>query len=652
MTLTRVVVALSPGTPVAAEVLDTESGDVRSAVVVSGQPFETELPPGTYVVRLAPPGLERVSATVVVPHEGSEALTVHFALDDPHPAPGSGQAVPTDRPAKLSPLKWFLLPGTRRKAALPPDEALHTARELQGTGLFVCDTDGTLLRPVEVADEYVVSRPAAGEDRSTYVCVTQGQDHLARFVSLPANCVGRIRSPAQPDGGEGDVTVRPADPDARALLDYQAQGRLGAAAAITDHVVRSIGARIEAGRGDPAAGCAVAYHLMDHPDHDRARQWVHLLADAFPSSDDVSLLAAWFLLEKDGPVPREVRGRLITAAEASQGLPVYLAGLRLLRTALERLGRSDRASGQWDPRLTSATHTVNTYLLAADPANPFVSYTGTGLHTPLVAEDAPAVGSGMSLASDDAVSVRVLAKALDLLGTVTAGLQRTISLPLLTLTWSDRPDGGGQMLSVDSHGGTKAWAGLGLFLVRAEGWQMEVVRLSDAGTATFSLPGSATARLVTPESAEPEDAVVVPQPVLLHAAASGPEQDHRVVTPQLEFLLEPVRDADRWRLTARPRVPGSPAGWVLVGQRSAADRPYKTFALPLRGVDAGPGAEPTVLLGKASVPLDWYMVPEPVDELPSAGRTAILRRSLARAADSWTREAIQKVLTAPTAEEG
>ncbi|MYS95585.1 MULTISPECIES: hypothetical protein [Streptomyces] len=652
MTLTRVMVALSPGIPVAAEILDTESGNVRSAVVVSGRPFETELPPGTYVVRLAPPGLERVSATVVVPPEGPAALTVDFVLDDPHPSPGSGQAVPTDRPVNPSPLKRLLLPGTRRKAALPPDEALHTARELRGTGLFVCDTDGTLLRPIEVADEYVVSRPASGEGRSTYLCVTQGQDHLARFVSLPANCVGRIRSPAQPDGGEGDVTVRPADPDARALLDYRAQGRLGAAAAITDHVVRSIGARIEAGRGDPAAGCAVAYHLMDHPDRDRARQWVRLMADAFPSSDDVSLLADWFLLEKDGPVPRDARERLITAAEAGEDLPVYLAGLRLLRTALERLSRSDRASGQWDPRLTSATHTVNTYLLAADPANPFVSYTGTGLHTPLVAEDAPAVRSATSVASDDADSAGVLAKALDLLGTVTAGLTRTISLPLLTLTWSDRPDGGGQMLSVDSHGRAKALAGMGVVLVGAEGWRMEVARLSDAGTATFSLTGSATAKLVTPEPAEPEDAVVLPPPVLQHAAASGPEQDHRVVTPQLEFLLEPVRGADRWRLTARSRVPESSAGWVLVGQRSAADRPYKTFALPLAGEDAELGAEPTVLLGKASAPLDWYMVPEPVDELPAAGRKAILRRSLARAADSWTREAIQKVLTAPTAEEG
>ncbi|MPY62739.1 hypothetical protein [Streptomyces spongiae] len=651
MTLTRVVVALSPGTPVAAEILDTDSGDVRSAVVVSGRPFETELPAGTYVVRLAPPGLERVSASVVVPPEGPAALTVDFAFDDPHPTPGSGHALPTDRPVNPSPLKRLLLPGTRRKAALPPNEALRTARELQGTGLFVCDADGTLLRPVEVTDEYVVSRPAAGEDRSAYICVTQGRDHLARFVSLPANCVGRIRSPAQPEGGEGDVTVRPADPDARALLDYRAQGRLSAAAAVTDHVVRSIGARIEAGQGDPAAGCAVAYHLMDHPERDRARQWVRLLADAFPTSDDVSLLASWFLLEMDGPVPREARERLITAVEAGQGLPVYLAGLRLLRTALERLGRSDRASGQWDPRLTSATHTVNTYLLAADPVNPFVSYTGTGLRTPLVAEDAPTIVSGASLATDDEGSVRVLAKALDLLGTVTAGIQRTITLPLVTLTWGDRPDGGGQMLSVAGRG-TRAWVGLGVVLVGAEGWRMEVARLSDAGTATFSLPSSATAKLVTPEPAEPDDAVVVPPPVLLHAAASGPEQDHRVVTPQLEFLLEPVRGADRWRLTARRRVHESAAGWVLVGQRSAADRPYKTFALPLGGEDAELGAEPTVLLGKASAPLDWYMVPEPVDELPPAGRKAILLRSLARAADAWTRKAIQKMLTALTAEEG
>ncbi|MET8695404.1 hypothetical protein ABZV65_23010 [Streptomyces bauhiniae] len=653
MTVTRVLLSGPPETPVAAEILDTESGEVRTAVVVAGRPFETELPVGTYLVRLTPPGLDRTSAAVTVPAEGLTAATVEFTLHDPRPAPVKSHAVRVREPSDASPLRRLLRRGAGRRPPLPPDEALRKAREITGTGVFVCDADGTLLRPVGVADQYTVSRPAGGDDTAAYLCVTRGQDRPARFVALPANCVGRVFGPMGPDDVEGETTVRPADPDARALLDYRAQGRLGAAAAVTDHVAHAVRARIEAGRGDPVAGCAVAYHLMDHPDRERAPRWIRLLADAFPSSADVSLLMAWSRLERaEEPVTRETRDRLIGAAmDAPLGLPVHLAGLRLLRTVLERLDRRDRACGEWDPRLASATRTVNAYLVAADPASPFVSYTGTGLRTPLPAEDCVAVGADRSPAPDTSPLARTFAKALDRLGTVTAGLQQTVSLPLLSLTWSTLPDGGGQLLSVDSRSeaARSGLAALPLVLVGADGWRMEVARLSDAGTATFSLPAAATARLVTPEPAESEDAVVVPPPVLVHTAASGPRRDHRVLTELLEFVLEPARGLDRWRLTARRRGPGPDAGWALVGQRSADDGPYHLFALPLAG-DSGPGTESTVLLGKGSEPLDWYVVPEPAGDLPRSGREAILSRTLARAADQWTRTALQAALSALTEE--
>ncbi|MER6274558.1 hypothetical protein [Streptomyces sp900105755] len=246
--------------------------------------------------------------------------------------------------------------------------------------MTVRDAVGALLGPIQLQVECVVSHPW-DDTGPVHLCVEE-ESGLPRFVTLPGHTVGRVR-PASALGFQAEVTVRPVDPDACALMDYQAQGRLDAALAVTDHVARAVAARIAAGQGDAVAGCAVAYHLMSHPDRDRAPQWVRTLAPRFPSSVDVSLLMAWHAMDgTDGMGPDEIRDRLISAADTDGGLPVFLQGLTLLRAALRRLSRSDAAADVRDSRLESARGAIDRFLSAADESSPFLEFTGTDLLTP------------------------------------------------------------------------------------------------------------------------------------------------------------------------------------------------------------------------------------------------------------------------------
>jgi hypothetical protein len=628
----RIVVApFSPGTPVAAEILNAETGDVREAVVVSGCTYETELTSGTHIVRLTPPGTGRVTGTATVPESDPPVQTMTFTLTGPNGPVGEDATVhEVGRPEHFFRIRRLL---GRRGAARKPTptmQALRIAQSMAGPSLFVCDADGTLLDPVALAGEHVVRR--TDEDGPpAYLCLAQGAGPC-RFVALPTHTDGWVRP--TPDGHpSGTVTVRPTDPDARALLDYQAQGRLDALAAVTDHVVQRVRARIEQGRGDAAAGCAVAYHLMSHPDRGRAPQWIRMLAAAFPSSADVAVLTAWTLLDHvDGTEAEDPRERLIAAADGRRGLPVYQQGLRLLRSALRRLDRADRSSGQWDPLLAAAARSVDLYLEAADPASPFTSFTGAGPLVPLPeASPGDPEGRERSLA---------LGRALSEFGTVEGTPSRTLVHAPLIVSWN----GTRHVLSVEDESAPdrSRWAPLPVALVGTDDDRIEVTRISEAGRAHFT---GDTGHFRLLEAAEAESGVLVPHAKQRHVAGSGRERSRHVLTDTLEFVVEPVRNRDRWRVTARHRDPRTAAGWALLGQRSADDQPYRTYALPLPPQGEGPSGEPALLLGRASEALDWYVIPEPAAELPAAGRHEILARTYSCAADAWTEKAIETAVS-------
>ncbi|WOX12554.1 hypothetical protein [Streptomyces sp. N50] len=372
---------LPPGTPVATEILNVDTGEPHGMVTVSGQLYVTDLPSGTYIVRLAPPGLSRANTVVIIPDEQAQPIKVAFALGSPGTGTDDVSTFEVDRRARSVLKRGWL--GRRQRVRRDRQQPTQTLRQPQGdpdTTLTVYDTVGTLLGPVQVKGECVVSHPS-DDAGPVHLCVAEGVG-LPRFVTLPGHTIGRVR-PASAPGSGAEVTVRPTDPDACALMDYQAQGRLDAALAVTDHVAGAVAARLAAGQGDAVAGCAVAYHLMSHPNRDRAAQWVRTLAARFPSSVDVSLLTAWHAWDDaDGLGPDEIRDRLVAAADMDGGLPVFLQGLALLRTALRRLCRGDAAAGVRDPRLESALVIIDRFLSAADERSPFLDFTGSDPLTP------------------------------------------------------------------------------------------------------------------------------------------------------------------------------------------------------------------------------------------------------------------------------
>ncbi|MGW2683580.1 hypothetical protein ACWC6I_10515 [Streptomyces sp. NPDC001414] len=628
------VTGLPAGTPVAAEIA-TSTGDVRKAVVVAGRPFVSDVVSGTYVVRLAAPGSGRASAVVAVAEGSEEEAGMAFDFAAPDAAWEGAPVFEVGRQPAISLFRSVLSRHARAARTMTPDEAVRAAEEMPGPALFVRDAMRTLLAPVEVRDTYVVRRSADGGG-SIHVCVTAGPG-TARFVALPSHSVARIRC-APEDGVMPMVSVRPTDVDARALLDFSAAARLGAALTVTSHVVQAVGERIDRGEGDAVAGCAVAHHLMSHPRRQWAQEWVHTLADAFPASVDVAVLAAWYGIALGSTVEAPpVRERLIAAADPARGLPVYLQSLQLLRAALERTYRADSADGAWDPRLEEALRCTQHYLSAAEPSEVFTSFTGRGPlfpRTPGATPDMTGVEPPASRAA--------LADAVAALGLVGFGShQRVVSGTgdSLTLDWAERPVADEVSLSLVGP----AWgelAGTPLALVRTDSDDVELTRVSLDGHAVFALPHGASGRLLVPDETEDPPAVLVPPLPTRHAAAAGPETSRRVASQELEFVVEPVRGRDRWRVTARCFAKGDEPLWALVRQRSGENAPYLIFALPLRKY-RGSWRESALLLGRASQQLDWYAAPEPVEELPARSAPLILERSLAHAANAWTRSALE-----------
>ena len=626
------VTGLPPGTPVAAEIA-TSAGDIREAVVVAGRAFVSEVPSGTYVVRLVAPGSGRASAVVTVAEGAAEAASVAFEFAAPDAA---WEGAPVFEVASTALIQLLSILGRHGRAArtMPPDDALTTAEQLPGPALFVRDATRTLLAPVALRDTYTVRRGAEG-GRPVHLCVTAGPG-TARFVALPPHSVARIRC-APESGGTPTVSVRPTDVDARALLDFNAAARISAALTITPHIIQTVGERISHGEGDAVAGCAVAHHLMSNPRRQWAQEWIHALAEAFPASPDVAVLAAWHGIAPGSPGSTaeapDLRELLIAASDPVQGLPVYLQSLQLLRAAVERTKRADSAAGAWDPRLEEALRRTQHYLSAAEPSEVFTSFTGRGPFSPR------SPGPDQDIyGTQTQASTAALANALTSLGSVRSGRQQSVTGDSLTLAWSRGPGTGTVSLSLTGPARSEL-AGTPLALVRTDNEDVELTRVSVEGRAVFTLPHGATGRLLVPDETQDPPAVLVPPLPTRHAAAAGPETSRRVASQVLEYVVEPVRGRNRWRVTARCSANGPKPLWALVRQRSADNEPYLTFALPLRWLH-GSWRESALLLGRASQQLDWYAAPEPVSELPSRSAPLILERSLDHAADAWTSSAL------------
>ncbi|MFF7378748.1 hypothetical protein ACIP4Q_20710 [Streptomyces massasporeus] len=639
MTLLRILLEPTPGPPVATEILAAATGETRHAVLTPGQPYTAELPSGIYAVRIAPPGADRVTTTVVIPEDGPPEDTLTFTLP-------AGRLVVGERHT-VGPLDPLGLQRRHRLDAATPPETLDEARRLPSPGVFVRSPFRLLLEPVTVEHTLEVHHaPGAEHDEAVHLYVVEPHARGGRFrmIALPAGTTARILPAAHP-GELPLVNVHPTDPDARALLDYQRAGRLDSAATVTDHVADSVGARIARGGGDSVAGCAVAHQLFRRPDQERAHAWTRMLADEFPGAVDTSVLLAWTLLSEPAAMadPAEARDRLITAADPdAQGLPVLLPGLQLLRTGLRRLIRTDAARGQWDPRVETALRTVDTYLMAADRSSPFVSLTLTDAFWHDLADatvQEPVVRGTVTGALNALLSG---------MGIVTPrqNIEAQQLHPWLAARW----DGPVRRLTL-SAGDDRAdsWAGAlwqkELRVAFRDQDHFAVSRISRSGTADLFVPDEAAGRLYLLSACETADepAILLQAPTVAYAASTD-ERAQRVAFDSYELVLERTRQR-AWHITARSHATGGRPGWALLGVRVSGDAPYQTYALPLVAGD-DPGAEASLVLDPSLFDSGWYAVPDPVPKLPSSGRRAILDRSMAAAADRWTRETVQAAAAA------
>ncbi|MET8977383.1 hypothetical protein ABZX85_17355 [Streptomyces sp. NPDC004539] len=464
------------------------------------------------------------------------------------------------------------------------------------------------------------------------------------------------------NAGEAVARVQLADRDADALLAHMTAHRPVRAAQIADRIR---GREKLLARGDAAPACLLGYFLLTHrtaagPD---LSAWTSALAERFADVPDALVIHAAALTAQHDPLSGQVRALLLKAADPDLGLPRFTQGLRLLVSVLEDLRAFDDSRGMVHQRTADALGLARGWLVSVDPDQFLATYDGRSPLAPpgLPPEWSPSSGSvpaerprarpiaeyldealralpnGMKL-SDSVRRAGPVTVAMDVLGTGPGAVEAVLTV------WREQGSARRSVGDVAIAYGTSDGS--------------TVIAVTDAdGQAAFSLaPGGGRPSdkdrgsrahgfsLAPTQQVRHIPLVRVPgrDVVLAADTAERSRLQHRVQVGGITFDLQEYDDRSTGAPTLRVEAHASSLkGWATFLARPAAalDAVHELYAVPLvpRGGGLGSGA---LDMGPATVGLDWYVSPF----LTRSIDPDVAKRSLARASDSRTAQALDKAV--------
>jgi hypothetical protein len=421
------VPGLPGGTPLAAELVDTQRSTVQHMPMPVGRATEVSVQPGDYLVQVTLPSGELLDAHVSVAADETKALELRSAA-----TPRSMATPRRRRPRQTSSAARSVL-RTRQAPRQRPRDSPNDRYSYEAPRWESPDWDGNALPAPRIGAEH---RRAKQKQRAalagTWVRVwaRMGLDEgwqpirwpgtAIRHRDLEARCslrlergrthmlqVGGVKLPWRlislpPTPEEIDIVLRPSgaatglpssdfdagvtvtaisrDGAAEVLLSYLTVGRLDAAGTVGPPFLRDAEQLLFEKRRNPMGAAIGGYYLLRMRAEEHLHNWPRNFADWTPWLPDAAVIHSTQLLHQRS-VPRTlVRDRLLQAVRA--GVPVYTEGLRLLYDALQLFADDARARKAEDEQIDSALEWARPYATAADWQQRLTSFWGASPAAP------------------------------------------------------------------------------------------------------------------------------------------------------------------------------------------------------------------------------------------------------------------------------